>query len=110
MPYLHWESSSRCVKMVQVINEEIANKKQLKPQMTRPRQTFFHAVEQHKLKSKYTFLPPARSKALGPYLMSVAKIADEMDVESDERLLRDYLLDGSAPLHPRRTLDQSYFL
>lgn len=117
MPYLHWETNGRRAKMAQVINEELEKKKG-KPKDSRlppkgkdkkedPLERFFHVVEQHKLRERYKHLPPARSKALGPYLMSIAKIADEMDFEADERLLRDHLED--APLHIRRTLDQSYF-
>jgi hypothetical protein len=41
--------------------------------------------------------------------MTVAKVADAMDYEADERLLRDNLHED-PPLHIRRTLDQSYFL
>jgi hypothetical protein len=117
MPYLHWETNGRRAKMAQVINEELEKKKE---KSREPKQSakekskkevslerFFHAVEQHKLKERYKHLPPARSVTLGPYLMSIAKIADEMDFEADERLLRDHLDD--APLHIRRTLDQSYF-
>lgn len=45
---------------------------------------------------------------LGKYLMTLAKVAEEMDYESDERLLRDYV-QAEPPLHIRRTLDQYYF-
>lgn len=116
MPYLHWETNSRRSKMAQVIKEEL-EKRKAKPKDPKPSkekdgdvdplERFFHAVEQHKLRERYKHLPLARSKTLGPYLMSIAKIADEMDFEADERLLRDHLED--APLHIRRTLDQSYF-
>lgn len=46
---------------------------------------------------------------MGEYLMTVAKVADSMDYEADERLLRENLHED-PPLHIRRTLDQSYFL
>lgn len=69
---------------------------------------FYRAVEQGKLRAKYKDIPQARTKSLGPYLMSIAKIADAMDYEADERLLRDHL-HQTPPLHIRRTLDQSYF-
>ncbi len=39
----------------------------------------------------------------------VAQVADAMDYEADERLLRENL-HRDPPLHIRRTLDQSYFL
>lgn len=41
--------------------------------------------------------------------MNIAKVADAMDYEADERLLRENLY-KDPPLHIRRTLDQSYFL
>ncbi|CZR63756.1 uncharacterized protein PAC_13653 [Phialocephala subalpina] len=49
----------------------------------------------------------ARISNLGRYLLTVAKIADAMDCEADERLLRDNLL-HDPPLLVRRTLDQSH--
>jgi hypothetical protein len=42
-------------------------------------------------------------------MFALAQVADAIDYEADERLLRENLhLD--PPLHIRRTLDQSYFL
>ena len=41
--------------------------------------------------------------------MALAQMADEMDYEADERLLRDNV-NKNPPLHIRRTLDQYYFL
>ncbi|CZR52676.1 uncharacterized protein PAC_02553 [Phialocephala subalpina] len=46
---------------------------------------------------------------LGRYLLALAQVADAMDYEADERLLRENL-HHNPPLHIRRTLDQSYFL
>jgi hypothetical protein len=46
---------------------------------------------------------------LGEYLITVAKVADAMDYEPNERLLRENLHED-PPMHIRRTLDQSYFL
>ena len=42
-------------------------------------------------------------------MINLSKVADEMDYEADERLLRDNLT-KDPPLHIRRTLDQYYFL
>lgn len=41
--------------------------------------------------------------------MNLARVADEMDYEADERLLRENV-NKNPPLHIRRTLDQYYFL
>lgn len=51
---------------------------------------------------------PKRS-ALGQYLINLARVADAMDYEADEQLLRENL-HKDPPLHIRRTLDQYYFL
>lgn len=72
------------------------------------RANLYKAAEQGVLRAKYKDLPGAKTNHLGAYLMSIAKIADAMDYEADERLLRDHLHEN-PPLHIRRTLDQSYF-
>jgi len=50
-----------------------------------------------------------RRSALGQYLINLARVADAMDYEADEQLLRENL-HNDPPLHIRRTLDQYYFL
>ena len=50
-----------------------------------------------------------KPSALGQYLINLAKVADAMDYEADEQLLRENL-HRDPPLHIRRTLDQYYFL
>ena len=95
---------------------EITTQKESKNSLTKrepddkekARANFYRAIEQGKLQAKYKDIPRARTKCLGPYLMSIAKVADAMDYEADERLLRDHLHE-TPPLHIRRTLDQSYF-
>jgi hypothetical protein len=99
--------------MAEVVNELAKTnnslKMGLKPvQKDKARADFFNAVEQGRLRAKYKDRLPSRTKCLGPYLMSIAKLYDEMDYEADERLLRDHL-HQTPPLHIRRTLDQSYF-
>ena len=56
-----------------------------------------------------SWLIGGRKSKLGEYLFALAMVADAMDYEADERLLRDNL-HQNPPLHIRRTLDQSYFL
>jgi hypothetical protein len=53
--------------------------------------------------------PITRRSRLGQYLIDLAAVADAIDYEGDERLLRHYL-HNDPPLHIRRTLDQYYFL
>jgi hypothetical protein len=45
---------------------------------------------------------------LGQYLLEVARFYDSLDIDPNVRLLRDQLF-ASPPLHPRRTLHQSYY-
>jgi IS1 family transposase len=49
-----------------------------------------------------------RKSKLGQYLLTLAQVAEAMDYEADEQLLRENLY-RDPPLHIRRTLDQSYF-
>ncbi|RYP42040.1 hypothetical protein DL767_000552 [Monosporascus sp. MG133] len=107
LPYLHWETSNRRTKMVQVINEVMGY--EVKP----PRMSkLVEETEKKRSKSRGNpkHEPPPKYKTLlGKYLMTVAKVADEMDFEADERLLRKYVK-AEPPLHIRRTLDQYYFV
>lgn len=57
----------------------------------------------------FTRTPIKPRTPLGAYLMRVAEVADKMDYEADERLLRNHI-GRDPPLHIRRTLDQYYFL
>ncbi|KAK0105805.1 hypothetical protein ONS95_004322 [Cadophora gregata] len=68
----------------------------------------FFDIWQATAKEKKREKMPQKSK-LGEYLFALAMVADAMDYEADERLLRDNL-HQNPPLHIRRTLDQSYFL
>ncbi|RYP79475.1 hypothetical protein DL770_006656 [Monosporascus sp. CRB-9-2] len=107
LPYLHWETSSRRAKMVQVINEVMGC--EVKP--PKISNVVEEAEKEHsKSRGNPKHEPPPKYKTLlGKYLMTVAKVADEMDFEADERLLRKYIK-ADPPLHVRRTLDQYYFV
>lgn len=47
-------------------------------------------------------------RSLGRLLLLAAKLAEDMNSHLDVRLLQEYL-HHDPPLHPRRTLDQSYY-
>lgn len=57
--------------------------------------------------AKKSVSEPAKRSPLGDYLMAVAEVYEAMDIEPDMKALRENL-HKSPPLHPRRTLDQSY--
>ncbi len=46
--------------------------------------------------------------ALGQFLVDAARLFEAMSVYRDKRMVEEYLY-VDAPLHPRRTLDQSYY-
>ncbi|KAM7221765.1 hypothetical protein V8F06_002758 [Rhypophila decipiens] len=106
MPYLHWETSSRRAKMVQVVNEAMESQDLSKSQTRKPTlPTAADVVAKLSNKSEYK---PTYRNLLGRYLMTIARVADEIDFEADERLLRDNV-SRTPPLHIRRTIDQYYF-
>ncbi|RYP15968.1 hypothetical protein DL765_005408 [Monosporascus sp. GIB2] len=94
LPYLHWEASSRRAKMVQVINEGMQYEAE-PPGFSRVVEEVAKKVIEGRRKS--TPQPPK------------LKVAEEMDYEADERLLREHVK-ADPPLHIRRTLDQYYFV
>ncbi|KAM7183911.1 hypothetical protein V8F20_012434 [Naviculisporaceae sp. PSN 640] len=106
MPYLHWETSSRRKKMVDVVNEAIASLDVNKRQHRKP--TLSTAAEVAAKLSDNSEYKPTYKNLLGRYLLKVARVADEIDFEADERLLRDNV-NRNPPLHIRRTIDQYYF-
>jgi len=117
MPYLHWEIKSRQIKMAEVVAEInkgnpscMSQFTKAEEQMEQEEQLGWGSRLQYlaSFEKKYGHLPQKRSKHLGNYLLSIARIAEAMDYEADERLLRDHL-NEKPPLHVRRTLDQSYF-
>ncbi|KAM0813428.1 hypothetical protein AB5N19_13422 [Seiridium cardinale] len=115
LPYLHWETSSRRAKMVKVINHVMG----VESRSSQNRHTFYQTVRDlSKSKNRKAFEETqqketkpilTRRQLLGRYLMTLARIAEEMDYEADEVLLRENV-DRKPPLHIRRTLDQYYFL
>jgi hypothetical protein len=88
------------------------------------REKFAESVEKAKIKygSRVPSEPIVKKSASetqkrspwGEYLMAVYYVYDAMDIEPDMRALRENLHGSSkdrrlpSPLHPRRTLDQSY--
>ncbi|KAF3015892.1 hypothetical protein E8E14_009873 [Neopestalotiopsis sp. 37M] len=114
LPYLHWETSSRRAQMVKVINEatysknKTKSKSQILPQAVND---FMNMAAENKTsnKSKNKAAQLPRRELLARYLLAVARMAEAMDYEADEVLLRRKV-NTKSPLHIRRTLDQYYFL
>jgi hypothetical protein len=122
MPYLHWETDKHRRTMVQVMEQSTA--KNYSPQrISRPRQTRSERDPRDAIKdfnAIFGFPSPPETVLggtsrkllqprckLGKYLLDVARVYDALNIERDVRLLADRLHE-SPPLHPRRTLYQSY--
>jgi hypothetical protein len=127
MPYLHWETHTRQQDMARIIDEETQKQKRRKPSsivLESARTAFGKTTEKIKIKhakqltgldsidQPCVVIPKDSAKVerskLAEYLLQITKVYDAMDIEADERILRDNLYQES-PLHPRRTLDQSHY-
>jgi hypothetical protein len=127
MPYLHWETHTRQQVMARIIDEETQKQKRRKTPslvLESERTAFCKTAEEIKIKhakqltgldsleQPRAVIPKDNSKGnrseLAEYLLQIAKVYNAMDIEADERILRDNLYQES-PLHPRRTLDQSHY-
>ncbi|KAK9426595.1 hypothetical protein SUNI508_00122 [Seiridium unicorne] len=121
LPYLHWETSSRRAKMLKVINHVMG----VESRPSQNRHTFYQTVrdlsnstnrkafEETQQKETTPILTRRQvqvqtTQLLGKYLMTLARVAEEMDYEADETLLRENV-DRKPPLHIRRTLDQYWY-
>ena len=122
MPYLHWETHRRRKKMAEVTKAITLKHDGNRSHSTEILTDEFKRIveEQLKIARAMTDAAPQEdttaekdesSKKRGPlgqYLIQIAKIYEDMDVEPDVRMLRDHLHE-TPPLHSRRTLDQSYY-
>jgi hypothetical protein len=111
MHYLHWETDRGRNRSANAIKE--ADKAKLPT-------TFTEVVDEATAEDRPatttdrkpppTALDPTmkRRGGLARMLFSAAKLAEAMNSHSDERMISEYLHED-PPLHPRRTLDQSYY-
>ncbi|RYO94597.1 hypothetical protein DL762_000489 [Monosporascus cannonballus] len=97
LPYLHWETSSRRAKMVQIINEGMQYEAE-SPGFSRVVEAAAKTVFESR--RKFTLQRPKVRTLLGEYLMTLAKVAEEVDYGVDERLLREHV-NANPPLHIR---------
>lgn len=130
MPYLQWESRIGQIRMAHCIDkfsrkgasESSSSKSETKtgisisstdellakPDKKRKDISISISNQTRKDSTQYIRKDPTKYTTLGPYLMSIARIYQEMNYEPDRRLLKTYLTQ-SPPLHVRRTLHQSYY-
>jgi hypothetical protein len=98
MPYLHWETDRNYRQMAD-LTTEITKDKDLQKSPPRTSSKLWTQVS-HEIR-------PIKN-LLGRYLFYVQDIYSRMDIAQDRALLETYL-HKKPPLHPRRTLDQSYY-
>jgi hypothetical protein len=111
MHYLHWETDRGRNRSANAIKE--ACKPKLPPTVA---EVVGEATAKERPSTTTNSNPPPtanepaikRRKGLATMLFNAAKLAEAMNSHSDERLIDEYL-HADPPLHPRRTLDQSYY-
>jgi len=117
MPYLHWETDRGRVKVAEIIKEvnkqiprsmsEVVNQAQNHLTQTQTQDTaapVWVAPQPGDVRQERA----ERRRAIGQVLRTAAALLEAIDFHIEEQLLTRYL-HAQPPLHPRRTLDQSYY-
>ena len=100
MPYLHWETDRGRIRSACFIKEASRHKLM----------SVSEVVEQAQQKdngSEEEMVPSPRAR-LARVFLTAAALYEAMELQTEEQLVYKYLY-AKAPLHPRRTLDQSYY-
>lgn len=115
MPYLHWETDRGRMRTANKIKE--VNKQQFSTVADIVNQTNkpdsgsdpLLAPHQTDARPEIRFAGQGeRRRQLGEVLRRAAQLLEAIEFETEEGLLNEYL-HSRRPLHPRRTLDQSYY-
>ena len=113
MPYLHWETDRNRQKVSEAIRKTSSKKsnnvadlaKYSKSPFTEPS---INLPTLGGLPERITPRRPPGKGSLGKFLLLAASLYEAMDGYTDEKMVEKYLSTRPA-LHPRRTLDQSYY-
>jgi hypothetical protein len=116
MPYLHWETDRGRIQTANKIKEVSQNKLSLaevldkaKNRLSRvPSSVDLAPIPSVKHHEVYDGPPRPRRHILGDLLRTAASLLEAMEFQVEEQLISEYL-HAKPPLHPRRTLDQSYY-
>ena len=129
MPYLHWETDRRraraanCMKDISrakmaavddVVDATAATVIEGTIERAASDGLLYHIPSQLQAPSRRPRPKPITNKTiqgqslLGRMLLIAAALYEAMDSHTDEKLIERYLM-AKPPLHPRRTLDQSYY-
>ena len=122
MPYLHWETDRGRVHSAAAIKEastvklsiaEVVNQaKAANEQISHPNRNSRtqNDLDQSQLPDRPLSAATGaqKKKILGEVFMQAAALMEAIDFRVEEKLIHEYL-HKKPPLHPRRTLDQSYY-
>jgi hypothetical protein len=127
MPYLHWELDRRRQKLGILAKDLTERHRKMEDQDSiRNKQKLPDVLDiskQHQSKIRLSEMSGARyptksadhprrplipTNACGRYLLQAARVFEAMELEPDMLLMRHHL-HSHLPLHPRRTIDQSYY-
>ena len=129
MPYLHWETDRRRLRSSEILKQhspakwspfssvvEVARDPVVVTSMDRVNSDGLLENITTRTRSRRPSSSPAKithqsfqhQTLLGRLLLKAAALFEAMDGYADEKLIEKYLA-ARPPLHPRRTLDQSYY-
>jgi hypothetical protein len=120
MPYLHWDTDRSRLATASKIKEVSHQRFTLAEVLSKARNRLSHAPSVMELETLpstkgsssahyHAHAPPRHPRQiLGQLLRAAAALLEAMEFHVDERLISDYI-HAKPPLHPRRTLDQSYY-
>jgi hypothetical protein len=108
MHYLHWETDRGRSRSANVIKEAGKAKFPTLAEVVEEATANEHPSTTHSLPQNDINPSIQRRRGLAKMLFYAAKLSEAMDSYSNERLIYETLHEY-PPLHPRRTLDQSYY-
>jgi hypothetical protein len=129
MPYLHWETDRRRARAAEVVRRygnnrwtpfaEVVNQQNKPVHISSVERTTSDGFPEHITTiieaaqgwcgpKKITLRSYQGQSLLGKVLLLAAALYEELDAYTDEKMIKHYLT-TKPPLHPRRTLDQSYY-
>lgn len=122
MPYLHWETDRGRIQTAAAIKEASAVKVSMAEIVVKAKAANEQSSQanrnsttrndlnqfQHPDRPMFPATKIQKRKLLGEVLLQAAALMEAIDCRIEEKLIQEYL-HKKPPLHPRRTLDQSYY-
>ncbi|KAK3380756.1 hypothetical protein B0T24DRAFT_591210 [Lasiosphaeria ovina] len=108
MPYLHWETDRGRAKSAEIVKEVSKQNLMSISELVHQAQHQTSRPQTEDTAGPVWTEKVDRRRALGDLLRTAAILLEAMDLHNEEQLMVKYLF-AQPPLHPRRTLDQSYY-